>query len=552
MLIRLLQRRPAAAWTLVLLGWLFAVPSLAQRDARVEAFELEWLAAMESYERELETLAVGMRAPEHPAGQFVDRAVELREASLWPRADVWLLRHLDELLWPPQRKREMRAEWVQALLDRELDRLEGRAEEEALEPETVAHVELGLLELARATFEIPAGAGIQLANRALLGCDAAEVKGAALWALAQIQTEAGTSDLEAAWQEGDGYLTQVLEKCPDTPASVLAAPVLCDLMSRRYEAEYERWWSDLDETESAPDPELHPAKRWWPRFEGLSDRGVGPAVWWLIQNADSHTESDEQRRALRLELFDRIVQRHADELWLVDAISEADTMVDELSMGAVLELGARLLERSTQPSVRAVALYEMAGLASRDESDDVRVAYAVELLERLVREQPTHQLARAATARIFELKNLRIGSIAPEVVVPTLDGRELRLTDYRGRVLLVVFWGYGFGGTRSLASLLERFTEVMPEDRFTVLGANTDEISEALRERVREEGLGWDHVYLDGPSATWPATWGVNRYPTTFLLDEEGRILAKHLVGPALEQAIETALGLVSREAGPE
>ncbi len=533
---------------------LFAVRAKAQQapDA-APVFVQEWERALAEFEQASSKLEPGERLPDHPAIRFVDRALALVESGGWRDGEVWILEQLDHLLWPPQRKREIRAELTQQLLGRELAELpKGPAEADSESPdesepaspsvELLQRLEVGLLELARATFEVPWSDGVGLANEALNTCSAPPVKGAALWALSQYATKAGTTEEEADWIEGDGFLTQVVENFGETRAATLAAPVLCDLMSRRYEAEYKRWWADLEASEAAPDPELHPARQWWPRFEGLSDRGVGVALWWLIRNADVHTGSDEERRELRLRLFDRIVEEHADALWLVDAIPEADTMVDELSRDAVLNLGIRLLDVSSRPEVRAIALYEMAGLASRDEADDEGVELALDFLRQLVKEQPRHQLARAAGARIYELENLRVGSLAPEILISEKEGGPFRLSDYRGRVTLIVFWGYGFGGDRGLLKTLEPYSSSIPGARFAVLGVNTDDRGPDLEERLREDAFGWDHVLVGGPSAHWPATWGVNRFPTTFLLDEEGVILAKHLKGRKLAQAVQAAL----------
>lgn len=517
------------------------------------AFVQEWELALADFERASSNLEPGERLPDHPAIRFVDRALALVDSGDWRDGEAWILEQLDHLLWPPQRKREVRAELTQQLLKRELAELpqvsesadsESPNDHALAEPsaELLRRLEVGLLELAQATFEVPWSDGVSLANEALNNCSAPPVKGAALWVLGQYATKAGTTEEEADWVEGDGFLTQVVENFGETRAATLAAPVLCDLMSRRYEAEYKRWWADLEASEAAPDPELHPARQWWPRFEGLSDRGIGVALWWLIRNADAHTGSDEERRELRLRLFDRIVEEHADALWLVDAIPEADTMVDELSRDAVLNLGIRLLDVSSRPEVRAMALYEMAGLASRDEADDDGVEMALSFLRQLVKEQPRHQLARAAEARIYELENLRIGSVAPEMLISEQEGGPFRLSDYRGRVTLIVFWGYGFGGDRGLLKTLEPYSGSIPAARFTVLGVNTDERGPALEARLRKDAFGWDHVLVGGPSAHWPATWGVNRFPTTFLLDEDGVLLAKHLTGRKLARAVEAAL----------
>ena len=42
---------------------------------------------------------------------------------------------------------------------------------------------------------------------------------------------------------------------------------------------------------------------------------------------------------------------------------------------------------------------------------------------------------------LFELENLRIGMVAPDIVAKDLDGVEFKLSDYRGKVVVLDFWG---------------------------------------------------------------------------------------------------------------
>ena len=46
-----------------------------------------------------------------------------------------------------------------------------------------------------------------------------------------------------------------------------------------------------------------------------------------------------------------------------------------------------------------------------------------------------------ATSALFELKNLSIGKVAPDIVGEDLDGTPMKLSDYRGKVVVLDFWG---------------------------------------------------------------------------------------------------------------
>jgi len=89
------------------------------------------------------------------------------------------------------------------------------------------------------------------------------------------------------------------------------------------------------------------------------------------------------------------------------------------------------------PALLAIAQIEM----GRDETK------ALELLKRVKREygELPHSrggtLAKAAEAEMFEIENLSVGKTAPEIEGEDIDGAPMKLSDYKGKVILLDFWG---------------------------------------------------------------------------------------------------------------
>ena len=50
-------------------------------------------------------------------------------------------------------------------------------------------------------------------------------------------------------------------------------------------------------------------------------------------------------------------------------------------------------------------------------------------------------LAEAAERELFEIRNLAIGKVAPEIEGEDIDGVDFKLSDYRGKVVVIDFWG---------------------------------------------------------------------------------------------------------------
>lgn len=128
----------------------------------------------------------------------------------------------------------------------------------------------------------------------------------------------------------------------------------------------------------------------------------------------------------------------------------------------------------------------------------------------------------------FMVKNLMLGKEAPNIVGSDLDGVRFELSDYRGKVVAIVFSGHWCGPCRSEYPYQRLLLEVMDEEEFILLGVNSDEDLQVAKDAKVAERLGyrswWDghgDKSTDGPIAT---QWNVTGWPTIYVLDENGVI----------------------------
>ena len=133
---------------------------------------------------------------------------------------------------------------------------------------------------------------------------------------------------------------------------------------------------------------------------------------------------------------------------------------------------------------------------------------------------------------------LRVGQRAPDFRARTEAGDSLRLADLRGRFVLLDFWGTWCGPCRMQTPAL-REAAAAYGDRLVVLGVADDDPA-AVAAYVEEEGLGWAQV-VEGRDRPKPVhdLYAVRQWPTTFLLDPDGRIVAKSLYADMAEQLAE-------------
>jgi len=137
-------------------------------------------------------------------------------------------------------------------------------------------------------------------------------------------------------------------------------------------------------------------------------------------------------------------------------------------------------------------------------------------------------LKDSAEAMLYELRFLSVGSSAPEIEGIDLEGNPLKLSDYQGKVLLLVYWGTWCGPCMAdvphEAALLKR----MAGKPFDIVGVNSDADRANAHKIGTEKGITWKS-WWDGGSNRGPiaSRWNVHGWPTLYLIDAKGTIRFK-------------------------
>jgi peroxiredoxin len=114
------------------------------------------------------------------------------------------------------------------------------------------------------------------------------------------------------------------------------------------------------------------------------------------------------------------------------------------------------------------------------------------------------------------------GALAPDFALQTIDGRQVRLSDFRGRPVLINFWATWCGPCRlEMPGIQAKFEEHAPE--LVVLAVDFDEPANAVRSFSDELGLTFD-VLLDPGGEVNSQVYRVRGYPSSFFVDEDGVI----------------------------
>ncbi|MGM0575003.1 MAG: TlpA family protein disulfide reductase [Myxococcota bacterium] len=145
---------------------------------------------------------------------------------------------------------------------------------------------------------------------------------------------------------------------------------------------------------------------------------------------------------------------------------------------------------------------------------------------RVARTVASWVLTLAAAAVLFHVVgSLRAPDLpeAPGFDLQDLEGGTVRLEDLRGKPVILNFWAPWCGPCRLEAPAFSRFAADHPD--FAVVGVSDPSPEADIRAAV--EDLGIDYRVLVGDAAAL-AAWGVDTFPTTFVLDAEGRIVTSH------------------------
>ena len=138
-------------------------------------------------------------------------------------------------------------------------------------------------------------------------------------------------------------------------------------------------------------------------------------------------------------------------------------------------------------------------------------------------------LADAAKAELRSLTVIAIGNEAPEISGTDIDGKQLKLSDYRGKVVLLKFWGLWCPPCRSMLPIEQAFVARFKDKPFAMLAVNTDrENLEELKKRFAAEKITWPN-WRDSGGGPICRAWKIRAFPSTFLIDHNGVIREKWL-----------------------
>jgi len=153
---------------------------------------------------------------------------------------------------------------------------------------------------------------------------------------------------------------------------------------------------------------------------------------------------------------------------------------------------------------------------------------------------PEHSLVKDLHQRVKKLTLLAIGSDAPEIDMPDLKGKNIKLSSLKGKYVLIDFWASWCGPCRRESPNMVALYKEFNKKGFEIYSVSLDNSQKDWADAITKDGLGaWTHVsdlkYWNSAAAQ---EYGVEGIPFTVLIDKEGKIIEKGLRGDDLKNKL--------------
>lgn len=120
-----------------------------------------------------------------------------------------------------------------------------------------------------------------------------------------------------------------------------------------------------------------------------------------------------------------------------------------------------------------------------------------------------------------------VGELAPELSLPDMGGRQVALSQFRGNKVLLAFWASWCPPCQTEISSLQRLHDNPAVQNLTILAVNVGESKRQIASFIARRKLSLPILFdVEGIAQK---RYGVNQLPIVFLVDGQGKIIARHL-----------------------
>lgn len=169
----------------------------------------------------------------------------------------------------------------------------------------------------------------------------------------------------------------------------------------------------------------------------------------------------------------------------------------------------------------------------------------------MLKKYPESKYFKSFHERVQKMKKLAPGVPAPDIVLPDVKGNTRRLSDLKGKYVLIDFWASWCKPCRAENPNVVRLYKKYNSKGFEIFSVSLDGLpqqpnpKELWLQAIKEDGLIWpNHVSdLQGWNSPVVAIYEIQGIPFTVLVGPDGNIIAKNLRGKSLEDKLKEIFG---------
>lgn len=135
---------------------------------------------------------------------------------------------------------------------------------------------------------------------------------------------------------------------------------------------------------------------------------------------------------------------------------------------------------------------------------------------------------------------LELGSLAPDIILADSTGKEIKLSDYKGKHVLIDFWASTCAPCRLENPNLAKIYNAFKDKGFEILSVSVDLDAQRWKQAAKKDGIFWPSVW--DSKRNFDRLYDVSSLPTNYLVDPNGVIIDKYLRGSALPKKLDELL----------
>lgn len=220
---------------------------------------------------------------------------------------------------------------------------------------------------------------------------------------------------------------------------------------------------------------------------------------------------------------------------VVDSLMDINSkMINELET-----YNLEFIEKRPKSYMAMLILSQMA------QGGSIELEKSKELFDKMDADVKETQPGKDLQEYLDKVSKVSIGQKAPDFSAPNPEGKTVSLKESLGKVTIIDFWASWCGPCRMENPNVVRIYNKYHDKGLNIIGVSLDKDGDKWKEAIEKDQLEWAQIsnlqFWEDPIA---ADYSVRAIPATFILDENGVIVAKDLRGDELESKIKELLNL--------